>query len=186
MMRTAMVAGCIGSAELADLVARGATLGLKLPVSSLERLAALAPSATDTGTGQTTTEDLSASCTFQLGSEGYPQLHLVVTGVVPLTCQRCLDLLEFPVSLDVLLTMIRSDDEAASLSAPFETTLLVDGELLPAQIIEDEVLAALPLAPMHSETAACGRVEQAKSGEMYRPLAGLADLLGRSDRQGNK
>ena len=42
-MRTAMMAGRIGSAELADLVARGATLDLSLPVSSLARLAALAP-----------------------------------------------------------------------------------------------------------------------------------------------
>ena len=86
----------------------------------------------------------------------------------------------------MLLTLVRSDAEAAGLTAPFETALLADGELLLTQIIEDEVLAALPLAPKHSETAACGRVEQANSGEMYRPMAGLADLLGRSDRQGNK
>ena len=184
MMRTAMVAGCIGSAELADLVARGGSLDLGLPVSSLERLAALAPSATETG--QPTTETLSTRCTFQLGSEGYPQVHLMVTGIAPLVCQRCLDLLEFPVSLDVLLTVIRTDAEAAGLTAPFETALLVDDELLLPQIIEDEVLAALPLAPKHSERAACGRVEQANSSEMYRPMAGLADLLGRSDRQGNK
>lgn len=184
MMRTAMVAGCIGSAELADLVARRGHLGRRLPVSSLERLAALGPCATEAG--QTTTEELSTRCTFQLGPEGYPQVHLTVTGIVPLVCQRCLDLLEFPVSLDVLLTLVRSDAEAAGLTAPFETALLGDGELLLTQIIEDEVLAALPLAPKHSETAACGRVEQANSGEMYRPMAGLADLLGRSDRQGNK
>lgn len=182
MMRTAMVAGCIGSAELADLVARRGSLGLSLPLSSLERLAALGPSATAGGG----TKDLSASCAFQLGSEGYPQVHLTVTGMVPLVCQRCLELLEFPVSLDVLLTIVHSDADAAGLAAPFETALLVDGELQPAQIIEDEVLAALPLSPKHSETAACGRVEQANSSEMYRPMAGLADLLGRSDRQGNK
>jgi uncharacterized protein len=173
MMRTAMVAGCIGSAELADLVARGAALGLTVPALSLERLAALGPSTS--AVDQTTLGDLRASCTFQQGSEGYPQLHLVVTGTVPLVCQRCLGLLEFPVSLDVLLTVIRSDAEAAGLAAPFETALLVD-----------EVLAALPLSPRHSETAACGRIEQANFGEVNRPLAGLADLLGRRDQQGNK
>ena len=186
MMRTAMVAGCIGSAELADLVVRGATLVRRLSVSSLERLAALGPAGPYTAAVQATTEDLNASCTFQLGSEGYPQVHLMVTGIVPLVCQRCLELLDYPVSLDVLLTVVRSDAEAAGLTAPFETALLVDGELLLTQMIEDEVLAALPLAPKHSETAACGRVEQANSSEMYRPMAGLADLLGRSDRQGNK
>ena len=183
-MRTAMVAACIGSAELADLVARGGGLDLSSPVSSLERLVALGPSAT--GAGHTTTEALSTRCTFQRGSEGYPQVRLMVTGIVPLVCQRCLDLLEFPVSLDVLLTVIPGDAEAAGLTAPFETALLTDGELLLTQIVEDEVLAALPLAPRHAETAACGRLEQANSSEMYRPMAGLADLLGRNDRQGNK
>ena len=40
------------------------------------------------------------------------------------------------------------------LADPFDTVLLADGELVPAQVVEDEVLAALPLAPKHSETAA--------------------------------
>jgi uncharacterized metal-binding protein YceD (DUF177 family) len=76
------------------------------------------------------------------------------------------------------------------LADPFETVLLADGELVPAQVVEDEVLAALPLVPKHSETTpggrTCGLEEQANSGEMHRPLAGLADLLGRGDRQGDE
>ena len=88
--------------------------------------------------------------------------------------------------VDVLLTMVRSDAEAAGLADPFETVLLADGDLVPEQVVEDEVLAVLPLAPKHLETARCGREERANSGEMHRPLAGLADLLGRGDRQGDE
>ncbi|MBL8199358.1 MAG: DUF177 domain-containing protein [Chromatiales bacterium] len=184
-----MRAGRIGSAELADLVARGASLDFSFPVSSLTRLAALAPPATMVGTAR-----LDSGFTFQAGAEGYPQVHLVVTGSVPLVCQRCLGLLEWPVSVDVRLTMVRDDQEAGVLAEPFDTVLLADGDLLPEQVVEDEVLAALPLAPKHADGTPCGigadreggRDANVKSGEMHRPMAGLADLLGRGDRQGDK
>lgn len=178
-MRTAMGVERIGSAELKDLVARGLTLDLSFPVSSLARLAAVSPSA-----GEETL--LTASLAFQSGSEGCPQLHLVVAGSVPLVCQRCMEQMVHPVAVDVLLTVVRNDAEAAGLSDPFETVLLADGELVPAEVVEDEVLAALPFAPKHAEATPCGREERANSGEMNRPLAGLADLLGRGDRQGDK
>lgn len=188
-MRTAMMAGRIGSAELADLVARGATLDFSIPVSSLTRLAALAPPATAVGKVR-----LNAGFTFQAGAEGYRQLHLVVTGTVPLVCQRCLGSLDLPVGMDVLLTLVRDDQEAGVLADPFDTVLLADGDLVPEQVVEDEVLAALPLAPKHADATACGirvdregdREDNVKSGEMHRPMAGLADLLGRGDRQGDK
>lgn len=182
-MRTAMVVERIGSAELKDLVARGSTLDLSFPVSSLERLAALSPLEGEVAS-------LRASFTFRSGPEGFPQVRLVVTGAVTLVCQRCLEPVVLPVALDVLLTLVSSDAEAAGLAEPFETALLADGELVPAQVVEDEVLAALPLAPKHSETTPCGRPsgreELMNSGEMHRPLAGLADLLGRGDRQGDE
>lgn len=184
-MRTAMMAGCIGSAELADLVARGASLDFSFPVSSLTRLSALAPPDTAVRPAR-----LDAGFTFKAGAEGYPQLHLVVAGTVPVVCQRCLGLLEMPVGIDVLLTMVRNDQEAGVLADPFDTVLLADGELEPKQVVEDEVLAALPLAPKHTDSSHCGtrdgREDKVKSGEMHRPMAGLADLLGRGDRQDDK
>jgi uncharacterized protein len=184
-MRTAMMAGRIGSAELADLVSRGATLDFSIPVSSLTRLAALAPPAAAVGKAR-----LDAGFTFKAGAEGYPQLHLVVAGTVPVVCQRCLGLLELPVGIDVLLTMVRNDQEAGSLADPFDTVLLADGDLEAEQVVEDEVLAALPLAPKHADSTPCGtrggRDDKVKSGEMHRPMAGLADLLGRGDRQDDK
>jgi Large ribosomal RNA subunit accumulation protein YceD len=189
-MRTAMMAGQIGSAELADLVAREATLDYSFPVASLARLAALAPTAPAPAVTEAGLVRLHAGFHFRAGAEGYPQLHLVVTGTVPVVCQRCLDFLAMPVSIDVLLTIVRNDQEAGVLADPFDTVLLADGELVPEQVVEDEVLAALPLVPKHGDTTPCGsgagREDRLESGEMHRPMAGLADLLGRSDRQGDK
>ena len=181
-----MKAERIGSAELKDLVAHTATLDLSFAAPSLARLAALWPAASG-GSAATGASDavlkLDASVTFQSGSEGRPQLHLKAAGTVPLVCQRCLELLVLPVTLDVLLTMVRNDAEAAALADPFDTVLLDAGELDLAQVIEDEVLAILPLAARHPETTPCGQAARRNSGETHRPLAGLADLLRRGDRQ---
>ena len=182
-----MKAERIGSAELKDLVARKATLDLSFAAPSLARLAALRPATSGgsaaTGGGDAALLRLDANFTFQSGSEGYPQFHLQAAGTVPLVCQRCLELLVLPVTLDVTLTMVRDDPEAAALADPFDTVLLDSGELDLAQVIEDEVLAILPLAARHPETTPCGEAALMNSGEMHRPLAGLAKLLGRGDRQ---
>lgn len=185
-----MMAGRIGSAELVDLVAREATIDFAFPVSSLPRLAALVPDEPVVPGS----DRLEASFTFRAGAEGYPQLHLVVTGTVPLQCQRCLGLLALPVSIDVALTMVRNDQDAEKLADPFDTVLLAEGEFLPAQVVEDEVLAVLPLAPKHGESTPCGSrregdgggTDRTKAGETHRPMAGLADLLGRGGRQDDK
>jgi uncharacterized protein len=184
-MRTAMEAGRIGSAELADLVARSATVELALPVARLPRLAVLAPPETGPGAAR-----LDARLTFEPGTEGHPRVHLVVTGTNFLVCQRCLGPLEFPVAIDVLLTMVGGDAEAGGLADPFDTVLLEEGGLAVPDAIEDEVLAALPLAPKHAGATACGATggiaDQLDTGETHRPLAGLADLLARNGRRDGK
>lgn len=187
-MRAAMEQGQIGATELSALAAEGATLDREYTRTSLARLAALRPGASegvDEGAGrdQGAALSLNASCTFQAGSEGFPQVHLRVAGAVPLVCQRCMELLVLPVSIDVRLTVVGSDEEAAGLADPFEAVLLDDGNLLLAQVVEDEVLAILPLAPKHLANTPCGRSEGVSSGETHRPMAGLAELLGRGARR---
>jgi uncharacterized protein len=183
MMRAAMKAERIGSAELKDLVARTATLDLSLSAPSLARLAALWPVAAGASDAALR---LDASIAFQSGAEAYPQLHLKAAGNVPLVCQRCLERLVLPVALDVVLTAVRNDVEAATLADPFDTVLLDEGELDLAQVVEDEVLAILPLSARHPETSPCGQAALRNSGETYRPLAGLANLLGRGDPAGKQ
>jgi uncharacterized protein len=183
MMRAAMKAERIGSAELKDLVARTAMLRLSFAAPSLARLAALGPAGSAATGAFDAVLRLDASFAFQSGSEGHPQLHLTAAGTVPLVCQRCLEGLALPVTLDVLLTTVRNDAEAAALEDPFDTVLLDEGELDLAQVIEDEVLAILPLAARHPETSPCGQAALRNVGETHRPLAGLANLLGRGDRQ---
>lgn len=180
-----MKAERIGSAELKDLVACAATLDLRFAEPSLARLAALGPAASggSVAGAPDAVLQLDANFGFQSGAEGHPQLHIKATGTVPLVCQRCLERLVLPVTLDVQLTMVRDDAEAALLADPFDTVMLDSGGLDLSQVLEDEVLAILPLAATHAETTPCGQTALRISGETHRPLAGLANLLGHGDRQ---
>ena len=112
----AMTAMPIGSVEIEDLVARRAQLDFRFPAASLPRLASLAAAVDEPA--KVPLDELHARLAFQPGAEGYPQLHLIVGGSVVLACQRCLKALDWPVDVDVRLTMVRTDREAEALADP--------------------------------------------------------------------
>ena len=109
-------------------------------------------------------------------------LHLEASAQVPLTCQRCLN----PVltDLDIAQDFRFVADEATALAEDDESQedLLVlspDFDLL--ALIEDELLMALPLVPMHeaclSEHAPTSEDDAAAGlGEKPNPFAVLAAL----------
>lgn len=177
-MGPAMAAAGIGTAQLADLAARRVVLERRFPVSLLPRLAALGPLPKgiddQSGPGQ-----IDARFAFQPGPEGFPQVRITATGAVRLRCQRCLGPLVWPVAVDETLTIIAADEAASGLEDPFATVLLEADQLPLTRAVEDEVLAALPLAPRHTDEAACAELAGAAPGEVHRPFAGLASLLGK-------
>jgi len=87
-----------------------------------------------------------------------------VTGEIQLVCQRCLQALAFPLQVEFRLGIVTSEDGIDRLPQGYEP-LLVDGEpLKTVEVIEDEVLLAVPAAPMHSGDARCD------SGYRNQPL----------------
>lgn len=112
-----------------------------------------------------------------VNNEGKPSLHLHVTGALELTCQRCLE--PYHYDLDIHSDFIVVADEAAL--PPEEDDLdeqdylVADAQMQVAELIEDEVLLALPLAPKHALqdcSAADAVSEQAKPN----PFAVLQSL----------
>lgn len=65
------------------------------------------------------------------------------------TCQRCMGPMHLPVHVDFLLAVVTGEDEAAQLPDAYDPLLLEDGQLDLASVIEDELLLALPVAPLH-------------------------------------
>jgi len=69
-----------------------------------------------------------------------------------LTCQRCLEAVMVPVDVDVDLLLVRSEEDADALADDADFLVLdAEGQLALADALEDELLLALPLVPLHDD-----------------------------------
>ena len=85
----------------------------------------------------------------QLGSLS---LRLTVHGEVGLTCQRCLGRMQHTVEIDRMVYLARTEIEMERLEALPDSDAILVGETLGlVELVEDEVLLGLPLAPMHAK-----------------------------------
>ncbi len=88
-----------------------------------------------------------------VGKFSYSQLTLIVSGVVQLVCQRCLTPLEFKIASESVLVLApdegRADDMEMTLDDDAVDVIIASKTLDVLELIEDEALLALPLAPKH-------------------------------------
>ena len=117
------------------------------PLQDLQRLAdeaqGLAPDAAVAWTAR-------AELRPQTGAEDQVWLHLSAQASVPLTCQRCMAAVSTPLEVDQWYRFVESEEVAMAEDDEAEEDLLVmvpQFDLL--ALIEDELLMALPLVPMH-------------------------------------
>jgi uncharacterized protein len=86
----------------------------------------------------------------QAGAEDQVWLHLSAQASVPLTCQRCMAAVSTPLEVDQWYRFVESEEVAMAEDDEAEEDLLVmvpQFDLL--ALLEDELLMALPLVPMH-------------------------------------
>ena len=142
------------------------TLAGEIDALKCERLAeTLAPS------------DKGAPISFKLTSTARqlrnPSLHLHIEAKLPVICQRCLDEMLVSINLDfnyiicnALPTEIDENDDTDWLEAAPETDV--------QDLIEDELLLAMPIAPMHDHD--CNK-QSMQSGDKPNPFAVLKGLI---------
>jgi uncharacterized protein len=108
---------------------------------------------------------------------GRPALRLRVDGALQLVCQRCLGALEYPLHIEVLLQLAATQAEidAGPLEAEGPDWIVASREMPVRELIEDELLLAIPLAPRHERCAGGGA--QAAGAERS-PFAALRGLVG--------
>lgn len=113
-------------------------------------------------------------------AHGRPMLVLRASGKVQLTCRRCLGALGFAPQVDVtlLLASTQAEVDAEPMTAEGPDTIVATKEMSLRDLVEDELLLALPYAPRHEVCAA--RVEHAPQAGQT-PFAGLRSKL-RGDR----
>lgn len=82
--------------------------------------------------------------------------HRLMTGSiqthVSLICQRCLEAVNLPIHSDFQIGLVFNDDQSVQLPRSYEPVELdEEGRINLWDVMEDEVLLALPMLPTHAE-----------------------------------
>jgi len=112
-----------------------------------------------------------------LDNQSRPFLDLSANGCCQLCCQRCLESMDYQVNLDTHL-LLRKQEDLDVLEENVEEfdSILADVKLDVLNLLEDEVLLSLPIAPKH-ELGNCQAVvgRNGLAGENH-PFAALQKL----------
>ena len=135
--------------DLRGLAARGAQVQGTVTSADLPRLAAA-------GVCLATTAQVAFSLSKDEATR--PLVDAQISATLVVQCQRCLHDMLLPLSTSTLLACVWTDEEAAALPARYEP-LLVTEEANLREIVEEELLLALPAFPVHEDD--CKTVEQA-------------------------
>lgn len=153
------------------LAAQGIQLSGVIPVAQLERLRPLLYQA-------------EGVAEVELGFTADSQHAVFVVGRVAcdltLQCQRCAEPFVVHVDTPLQVGLVLSNEESARLPQDFEPFLLEDGKLRPADLVEDELILALPIVPRH-DYACAPEVHQEQEADTdeegkpnpFAPLSGL-------------
>jgi len=107
----------------------------------------------------------------------YAELH--IEAELPLECQSSLRRFVLPLRLVQRLGLIRDEADESALPEEYEALLVdADGMLKPAELVEDELILALPVVPVSPEAEAVERefVPSAEETAQANPFAALAGL----------
>lgn len=166
---------------------RAVKLGLSfqgsLPLTELPRLAAVVLA---DGSGGPT--QIQYDLSFGRDDKGRALLSGRVRSRLPLPCQRCLREVSLQVDAEVMLIMVKTEEGASTLDSDVEPLIVGDAPLRPRDLIEDELLLAIPVVPRHAfgqcqapagQQDAVERDGAASASERPNPFAVLATLKDR-------
>ena len=116
---------------------------------------------------------------FGIDALTVPFAELRIEAELPLECQSSLQRFLLPVQLVQRLGLIRDEADEAALPPEYEALLVeADGMLKPAELVEDELILALPVVPVSPDAEAVERdfAPTAEETAQASPFAALAGL----------
>lgn len=143
--------------DVAAFAKQASELSGEWPLQDLQRLAAtVLPEA-----HKSVSWHLRGELRAARGDASQVWLHVTARTEVTMECQRCLKPVEIPVSIERAVMFVHGESTAAELDLESEDDILALNRALDARnLIEDELLLALPLVPRHE---ACPQPLQAPS-----------------------
>lgn len=107
-------------------------------------------------------------------------VDLTVEAELSLVCQRCMQPMSWPVVGRAHIALVGDADAADAVASEFETVIAPGGRVTVGELVEEELLLALPVVALHARAEACGvQLDAEPDKEVQKPFAGLADLLKR-------
>ena len=146
--------------ELESLADRGVTLSGELDVGELTRLKSLLHS--DSGS-------VRATLRFRQRGDGWLASQLDYRVEIELVCQRCLEPFRHELAQSVNVVIADGDSLPATVPEGFEPFEVAGGRLQPAELVEDELIIAIPLVPKHARVEDCGSLARQLAGQGERP-----------------
>ncbi len=156
--------------EFAKLADTHAELGFAIPVADLKGL----PEGTGEGGGP-----LQTLVRFTR-EQNWPLAEVRITGTVTMICQRCLNPMRQTIEATTRVVLLASEAEADRAPDDLEAFLAADGCVSAAELVAEELLLALPLAPRHEGTAQCHAAsddEPSDIADTRHPFADLRALM---------
>lgn len=123
--------------------------------------------------------DVGYAMEFGTDALGVAFVEIRIEAGLPLECQRSLRRFVLPVALSQRLGLIRDEADEAALPPGYEALLVAaDGMLKPAELVEDELILALPVVPVAPDVEAVERefVPTAEETAQASPFAALVGL----------
>ena len=138
-------------------------------------------------------QDAHFSASFGYDREGTVTVKIDVEAALPLVCQRSLETYLEKVSRHSVLAVVKSLEEQDLVPEHYEPVLAEHGRLALLDLVEDELLLAVPQVPRNPELRAVrhstdagaqivdeGRDDSGEKAEQtHRPFENLAELLGK-------
>jgi uncharacterized protein len=150
-----------------EFASAGATQQGRMPLSGFARLRDLL--ASDAG-------EVAYEVKGLRDAQGRPSLRIGVRGTLLLRCQRCLEALRFEINEEEMLVLAATQDEIDADPIDTETPDRVLGRGMALhELIEDELILAVPGAPRHEDCSAGAPAGNGEEG--LSPFAGLRSLL---------
>jgi uncharacterized protein len=148
-----------------------------MPLKRMQRLAPLLAAAE--------WQDARFSAAFGYDRQGMLTVDIHVEAMLPLVCQLSLEVYLEPVARHSVLAVVEGWSEQDLVPEHYEPVLAEQGRLALLDLVEDELLLALPQVPRNPALEAVERstdddverVGNAVEERTHRPFEGLADLL---------
>lgn len=116
---------------------------------------------------------------FGRDPDGRRYMRSRLEAMLPLQCQRCLGAISTPVQVDSEVFLLSPQQSEPPAEADW---LRVEGSTSLRELVEDELLLALPMMPMHSDPGCAGGDTRAEDAEQRANPFAVLNQLKRRDR----